>query len=305
MQIYLPIAEMAVSAETVFVLSAFVGLLSGIFGVGGGFLSTPFLIFFGVAPPVAVATQACQLVASSMAGAMGHLKRGNVDLKMGLVMVAGGAVGSVVGIFIFKLLHYIGQIDFAISFLYIILLGGIGLLMLADSAMSVFKRKDGVRKVFNETRVSPFILSLPYKMRFPRSKLFVSALVPAGIGFVGGVLASVLGIGGGFLIVPAMIYILGMPPLLVAGTALFQVIFTTSAATIMHAWTNNTVDIVLGIVLILGGVVGTQTGVFFARFFRGQTARVTLAFIIMSVCVKLCIDLFVEPSSLFSAEYVR
>ncbi|HOO82618.1 MAG TPA: sulfite exporter TauE/SafE family protein [Alphaproteobacteria bacterium] len=305
MQIYLPIAEMAVSAETVFMLSAFVGLLSGIFGVGGGFLTTPFLIFFGIPPAVSVATQASQLVASSMAGAMGHFRRGNVDIKMGLVMVSGGAVGSVVGIFIFKLLRYLGQIDFAISFLYIILLGGIGILMIMESFVSVLKKKEGVRKAFNDSKVSPWVLSLPYKMRFPRSKLFVSALVPAGIGFVGGVLASVLGIGGGFLIVPAMIYILGMPPLLVAGTSLFQVIFTTAAATIMHALMNHTVDIVLGLILILGGVVGAQFGVVLARFFKGQTARVTLAIIILSVCLKLVVDLFVMPVDLFSAEYVR
>ncbi|MCB9983230.1 MAG: sulfite exporter TauE/SafE family protein [Rhodospirillales bacterium] len=305
MQVYLPIAEMAVSAETVFVLSAFVGLLSGIFGVGGGFLTTPFLIFFGVAPPVAVGTQACQLVASSVAGSLGHFRRGNVDLKMGFVMVIGGAIGSVVGIFIFKLLRHIGQIDFAISFMYIILLGGIGALMLVETVMSVSKKKDGVRREFNETKISPFILSLPYKMRFPRSKLYVSALVPGGIGFIGGVLASVLGIGGGFLIVPAMIYILGIPPLLVAGTALFQVVFTTAAATIMHAWMNHTVDIVLGLVLILGGVIGAQIGVSFARYFKGQTARVTLAIIIMAVCIKMVIDLFVAPSELFSAEILR
>ena len=300
MQIYLPIAEMAVSAETILMISALVGLMSGIFGIGGGFLTTPFLILIGIPPAVAVATQASQLVASSVAGSLAHLRRGNVDLKMGGIMMIGGLAGSVVGIFIFSLLQYLGQIDLAISLLYIVLLGGIGFLMLFESGFSLFKKKEDVKKAFNNTRISPFVQALPYKMRFPRSKLFISALVPGGVGFVGGLLASVLGIGGGFLIVPAMIYILGMPPLLVAGTALFQVIFTTASATIMHAMFNNTVDVVLAVMLIVGGVVGAQMGVAVARLFRGKAARVALAAIILSVCFKLVFDLFVMPDDLFS-----
>lgn len=305
MQVYLPIAEMAVSAETIFLLSAFVGLVSGIFGVGGGFLTTPFLIFTGIPPAVAVGTQASQLVASSVAGTLSHFQRGNVDVKMGLVMMTGGFFGSITGIMIFKLLSHFGQIDLAISLLYIVLLGGIGTMMLVESGVSALRKKDDVRKAFNDTRISPLILALPYKMRFPRSKLFISALVPGGIGFIGGVLAAILGIGGGFLIVPAMIYILGMPPLLVAGTALFQVIFTTASATIMHSMLNHTVDVVLASILILGVVVGTQFGVLIARFFRGQAARVTLALIILGVCIKLCFDLFVTPVDLFSTVDVR
>ncbi|MEM7650830.1 MAG: sulfite exporter TauE/SafE family protein [Pseudomonadota bacterium] len=301
MQIYLPIAEMAVSAELIFFVSAFVGLISGIFGVGGGFLTTPFLIFTGIPPAIAVATQAAQLVASSVAGSLAHLTRGNVDLKMGFMMALGGLVGSFVGIFIFKLLQYLGQIDLAISLLYITLLGGIGSLMLLESGFSFLnKKKENMRKAFNNTHISPFILALPYKVRFPRSKLFISALVPAAIGFVGGLLASILGIGGGFLIVPAMIYILGMPPLLVAGTALFQVIFTTASATVMHAVLNNTVDIVLAIILILGGVIGAQVGVAVAKFVRGGSSRIILALIILAVCLRLVIDLFVAPSNIFS-----
>lgn len=301
MQIYLPIAELAVSAETIFFLSGFVGVLSGIFGLGGGFLTTPFLIFLGIPPPIAVGTQASQLVASSVAGSMGHFRRGNVDLKMGMVMMSGGLVGSFVGIFIFKFLQYLGQIDIAISLLYIVLLGGIGGLMLLESTASfLFKKNGNIKKTFNTSQMSPFLHSLPYKMRFPRSRLFISAFVPAGIGFIGGVLASVLGIGGGFLIVPAMIYLLGMPPLLVAGTALFQIIFTTASATVMHATFNNTVDIVLALILILGSVVGTQIGVIFARFIRGQQARVILAMIILGTCLMLSIDLFVPPTDVFS-----
>ncbi len=306
MQIYLPIAEMAVSVEAVLFLSACVGLLSGIFGVGGGFLTTPFLIFMGIPPVNAVATQASQLVASSVAGALAHFQRGNVDFKMGLVMMGGGLIGSFIGIFIFKLLSFIGQIDLAISLLYIVLLGSIGSLMLLESGFaSFFKKQEKVSKAFNNTNLSPFILKLPYKMRFPRSKLYISVLVPGGIGFVGGLLASILGIGGGFLIVPAMIYILGMPPLLVAGTALFQVIFTTASATIMHAMVNHTVDIVLALILIIGGVIGTQIGVGFSRFFKGQYARIILAMIILSVCIKLGMDLFITPDELFSSVDVK
>ena len=288
MQIYLPIAE------------GVVGFLSGLFGVGGGFLTTPFLIFIGIPPAVAVGTQASQLVASSMAGSLAHLKRANVDIKMGFVMAFGGLLGTFVGIFIFKLLQYLGQIDFAISMLYILLLGTIGLLMVGESVLSLFKQKEDVKKAFNNTKMSPLVLALPYKMRFPRSKLFISALVPGGIGFIGGVLAAVLGIGGGFLIVPAMIYILGMPPLLVAGTALFQVIFTTASATIMHSVLNHTVDIVLAVLLILGGVIGAQVGVSMSRFLPGKQMRVVLGVIILLVVAKLIVDLFVIPGDLFS-----
>lgn len=301
MQIYLPIAEMAVAADTLFLISGVVGLLSGMFGVGGGFLTTPFLIFIGISPAVAVATQASQMVASSTAGSFAHFRRGNVDLKMGLIMMLGGFAGSFVGIFIFKLLQYLGQVDLAISLLYIVLLGCIGSLMMIESALRFFNSKsDDVKQAFNKTKISPLILSLPYKMRFPRSKLFVSALVPASIGFVGGLLASILGIGGGFLIVPAMIYILGMQPLLVAGTVLFQVIFTTACATIMHATLNQTLDVVLAIILIIGGVIGAHAGVVLARYVKGSQARIILAVIIMAVCIRLGFDLFVMPDDLYS-----
>jgi uncharacterized protein len=301
MQIYLPIAEMAVEADTIFFVSALVGVLSGIFGVGGGFLATPFLIFMGIPPSIAVGTQACQLVASSIAGSIGHFRRGNIDVKMGLVMMAGGLCGSLIGIFIFKLLHMLGQIDLAISILYIVLLGTIGGLMLFESASSLVRKKHrGGDDMMPSLVNSPFFLGMPYKMRFPRSKLFVSALVPGGIGFLAGMLAAILGIGGGFFLVPAMIYILGMPALLVAGTALFQVVLATAISTIMHATMNHNVDIVLGMILILGGVAGARVGVFFARYVRGQQARIVLAILILGVCLRMGIELFVRPADLFS-----
>ncbi|MBP7721949.1 MAG: sulfite exporter TauE/SafE family protein [Alphaproteobacteria bacterium] len=299
MQVYLPIAEMSVPAESIFLVSAFVGFLSGIFGIGGGFLTTPFLIFTGIPPVIAVGTQASQLVASSVAGVLGHWDKGNVDVKIACVMLVGGLGGSVVGILIFGILEKLGQIDFAISILYIILLGFIGVLMLAESFTHLLKPKN-MRKEFNTLNVNSFIAGLPYKMRFPRSKLYISALVPGGIGFLGGVLASILGVGGSFIMVPAMIYILGIPSLLVAGTVLFQMIFTTAFATIMHALVNQTVDVVLAIILIIGGVAGAQIGITFARHVKGIYARVTLALIVLAVCLQMIGNLFIQPEEIFS-----
>lgn len=299
MMIYLPIAEMAVSVDVIVSIGLVVGLLSGIFGVGGGFFATPFMIFLGVPPAVAVATQANNLVASSTSGTIGHLRRGNVDIKMGLVMLAGGTLGSFIGIGVFKLLQALGQISFTISLLYIVLLGSVGSLMLFERIFSSFKTKR-MRDEFNAFKVSRFAQSLPYKMRFSRSRLYLSALIPGGIGFCGGILAAILGIGGGFLLVPAMIYILGMSPLLAAGTSLFQIMFTTSISTVMHATLNQSVDIVLAAILMLGGVIGSQFGVFIGRKMRPDHARLVLAVLLLTVSIKLIFDLFGTPSELFS-----
>ena len=268
MQVYLPIAEMAVQAETILMVSGVVGFLSGVFGIGGGFLTTPFLIFMGIPPAIAVGTQTSQMVASSTAGVLGHLKKAHVDVKVGLFMLSGGLVGSLVGTGIFAVLKSLGQIDFVISLFYIILLGVIGVLMLSESVKSMFFKAGGMKKTFHSQKTAPITGHLPFKMRFPRSNLYVSAIVPLGLGFVGGILVSVLGIGGGFLLVPAMIYILGMPSMLVVGTSLFQMVFTTAFSTMMHAGINHTVDVTLAIVLIVGGVIGAQIGVSFARFIK-------------------------------------
>lgn len=300
MQVYLPIAEMAVPAEMIFSLSAMVGLLSGIFGIGGGFLTTPLLIFMGIPPAVAVGTQSTQLLASSVAGVLAHWHKGNVDVKIGLVMTAGGLLGSFAGTFIFKVLERIGQIDFAIYSLYIVLLGSMGFLMLSESFMALLFRKKTMTNEFNTLQISGFIARLPYKMRFPRSKLYISALVPGTIGFVGGVLMTVLGVGGGFVMVPAMIYILGMPGLLVTGTSLFQMIFTAAFAIIMHSVANHTVDIMLAIILIVGGVIGAQIGVTFSRFIRGASARIVLAILTLTVCFQMVGQLFIQPADLYS-----
>lgn len=305
MFIYLPIAEMAVHVDTIFALSTFVGCLSAMFGIGGGFLTTPFLIFIGIPPPIAVGTQTVQMVASSSAGVMGHWAKGNVDIKIGTVMLLGGMGGAAIGIAIFSMLEAIGQIDFAISFLYIILLGTIGFLMLSESVKSLFFKPTGVKKTFNTARVSPWLDNLPFKMRFPRSNLYISVLVPAGLGVIGGILASILGIGGGFLLVPAMIYILGMPTLLVVGTSLFQMIFTTGFSVLMHALVNNSVDIVLAVVLILGSVIGAQIGVLFSGYIKGVAARIILSVIVLAVCFQLIGQMFIQPEELYSAVVAR
>lgn len=300
MQIYLPIAEMAVSAESIFFVSAFVGFLSGLFGIGGGFLTTPFLIFTGIPAAVAVGTQTCQIVANGTSGMLGHLRKGHVDFKMGGFMLIGSVIGSVLGISLFKLLQYLGQIDFVISVLYVVLLGFIGTLMLVESTIAMFFKKKTMRSEFNSFNVKGLAAVLPFKMRFPKSNLYISAVLPVAVGFVGGVLASVLGVGAGFMLVPAMIYIIGMPTLVVAGTSLFQIVFTTSISTMLHAVTNNTVDAFLALILIAGGVIGAQFGVTFNGKIKPLHARITLALLIIIVSIQLSGNLFMVPDEIFS-----
>ncbi len=298
MQIYLPIAEMSVPIEMIFLLGAFVGFISGVFGVGGGFLTTPLLIFMGIPSAVAVGTQGSQLVASGVSGVMGYWRRGHVDFMVGTIMLGGGFFGTLVGVGFFQFIKYLGQIDLIISILYIVLLGSIGCMMLFESVFSAFKKKT-MKSEFNRLKSPSLISRLPYKMRFPRSKLYVSALVPGGIGFVSGFLVSTMGVGGGFLLVPAMIYILGMPPLLVAGTSLFQIIFTSAFSTMMHATISNSVDIMLAVFLILGGVIGAQFGVLASKKVTGARARIILALLVLGVCLQLAIQLFLSPSEIF------
>lgn len=299
MQVYLPIAEMAVSGESILLLGAIVGFLSGVFGVGGGFLATPFLIFMGIPPATAVGTQSAQLVASSITGVLGHMRKGNVDVRMAVVMLGGGMIGSVVGIILFKLLDYIGQIDLFIALSYVFLLGMIGIMMLAESVKTAFFKKQSANDLDTLTQ-QPFFKNLPYKVRFTKSRLYISGLIPAGIGFVGGILTSTLGIGGGFILVPAMIYIIGMPSLLVAGTSLLQIIFVASFACLVHAVANQTVDIVLAVILMTGGVVGAQIGVRATKYIRGAPARIILALLIVGVSFRLAAELFLPPMDIFT-----
>ncbi|HRJ59997.1 MAG TPA: sulfite exporter TauE/SafE family protein [Azospirillaceae bacterium] len=298
MQVYLPIAEMTVDVFVVLGMGGLVGFLSGLFGVGGGFLMTPMLIFIGVPPAVAVSTQANQLVAASLSGVLAHWRRDNVDVKLGLVMLAGGVLGTILGVWLFSLLRRMGQIDIAISLSYVFFLGFIGAAMLIEAARALLRKP--LQASRGKLHRHIWVHGLPFKMRFPRSRLYVSALLPLGIGAFGGVLVAIMGIGGGFLLVPAMIYLLGMPTALVAGTSLFQIIFTTAFATLLQAITNQTVDAVLAVLLIVGGVLGAQGGAKVGVALRGEYARLLLGLLVVLVAARLAWDLVVPPADLYN-----
>jgi len=298
MEIYLPIAQMPVDPFVVLTMGALVGLLSGLLGIGGGFLMTPLLIFIGIPPAVAVATQSNQLVAASVSGVIAHWRRRNVDFKLGLVMLAGGGIGSVIGVALFAELKALGQIDLVISLSYVLFLGLVAALMMVDNfRVLVLHRNVAVRRKLHEHN---WLHRLPLRMRFPRSRLYISALLPLMIGFVGGLLVAIMGIGGGFILVPAMIYLLGMPIGLVAGTSLFQIIFTTGITTFLQAITTHAVDVVLAAVLIVGGVIGAQIGTRLSHLLKPEYSRLAHATIVLVVAVKLAFDLFSKPENLFS-----
>ncbi len=301
MQIYLPIAEMSVHILLVLGLGGAVGLLSGLFGVGGGFLMTPLLIFIGVPPSVAVGTQAAQTVASSVSGVMAHMRRGNVDFMMGGVLTAGGFVGSGVGVWLFNVLKYAGHIDLTISLGYVIFLGVVGGFMLAESLPGVLnKRPVALALAVRGPGRHIWMHGLPFKMRFRRSKLYVSALSPLAIGFLVGLLVAMMGVGGGFLMVPAMIYLLGMPTQVVIGTSLFQITFVTAGTALLQATVNQSVDIVLALLLLVTGVVGAQIGARLSPKVKGEHLRIMLALIVLAVAIRLALDLVLSPSDLFS-----
>jgi uncharacterized membrane protein YfcA len=303
MQIYLPIAEMAVNAWLLLGVGGFVGVLSGMFGVGGGFLTTPLLMFIGIPPAVAVATGANQLVASSLSGALAHWRRRTVDVKMGLVLLAGGLAGSALGVWLFALLRAMGQVELLVSICYVFFLGVIGFLMLVESLNALRKRRKGVKPRGHRGHAA--ILGLPLKMRFRESKLYISAIPPFLIGLIVGALAAIMGVGGGFLMVPAMIYVLGMPTSVVIGTSLFQIVFVTGFTTILHAWQNQTVDVVLAVILLVGGVIGAQLGDQIGQRMKADQLRILLASLVLGVCARLGIDLFVQPRELFSLSVVE
>lgn len=300
MNIYLPIAEISVPLEAVVGLGVVVGCLSSIFGVGGGFLATPFLIFLGVPPSIAVGTQANQLAAASLTGMLGHWQRGNVDAKMGTYMLAGSFAGSLLGVLIFRLLQHFGQIDMVINILYVVMLTTIGGMMLIESSHKLLRITPKQKK--DNQFWQKLNMKLPYQTHFPKSRLMISAIIPAAIGFAGGILVSIMGIGGGFFMVPAMIYILGMPSLLVTGTSLFQIMFTTVWTTLLQAVTNKTVDLTLAVMLMMGGVIGAQIGVRLAPHIKGAPARFGLAIMLILVASKLGVDLFVKPNELFTMQ---
>ena len=288
---------------TIIGLGGMVGFLSGVFGVGGGFLMTPLLIFLGVPAPVAVGTEANQIVASSVSGVLAHFRRGNVDIKMGLVLLAGGLVGSTIGVALFALLRQLGQIDVVIKLSFIVFLGIIGSLMLVESVRAMLRtRLPGARR--GKLHQHNWLHGLPFKMRFRKSKLYISALLPFMVGALVGILSAIMGVGGGFIMVPAMIYLLGMPTAVVVGTSLFQIIFVTANVTFLQSVQTQTVDIVLAGLLLLGAVVGAQFGTRVGGMLRGEQLRGLLALIVLAVCFKLVFDVVIEPSDLFSLEFV-
>jgi len=298
--LYLPIAEISVNILVLIGMGAAVGFLSGMFGVGGGFLITPLLIFYNVPPAVAVATGANQVIASSFSGALAHYKRGTIDLKLGGVLLLGGAVGSVAGVALFTLLRRIGQLDLVVSLLYVIFLGGVGGLMLVESIQSMRRVSGGGSGEFRRSGKHNWVHGLPLKMRFQRSKLYVSVIPVLGLGFLIGILAAIMGVGGGFIMVPALIYLLRVPTNVVIGTSLFQIIFTAAVTTVLQAATNFTIDIVLAFLLMLGGVVGAQFGAAAGRRLRGDQLRALLALLVLAVGLRLGFELVITPTEFYS-----
>ena len=304
MSIYLPIAELSVNIILLLSIGGVVGFLSGMFGLGGGFLMTPILIFMGIPTNVAVATSANQIVASSISGTIGYWRQGLVDFKMGGVLLIGSFFGSILGVWIFSRLVVLGQIDTVISILYFALLTSIGLIMLIESSQVI---RDRVRRktVKRKIHYHNWAHKLPFKMKFYKSKLYISAIPPIIIGFVIGILSATMGIGGTFILIPAMIYFLGMPTSKVIGTSLFQIIFVTALVTLLHATTTYAVDAVLAFFLIIASVIGAQLGVLAANKLRGEEIRALLAIIVLGVATKIALDLLVEPNEIFNISVIR
>ncbi|MFQ5566756.1 MAG: sulfite exporter TauE/SafE family protein [Paracoccaceae bacterium] len=296
MQIYLPIAEVSVNIFLLIALGGGVGLLSGLFGVGGGFLITPLLIVIGIPPAVAVATGANQVAGASFSGVLVHWRRRTVDFKMGMVLMAGGLAGSAVGVQVFAALRELGQVDLVVSLCYVVMLGTIGALMLVEGLRAL--RRAG-RGAVRRRRRHGWVHGLPFKMRFRASNLYISAVPPLAIGAMVGVLSAIMGVGGGFIMVPAMIYLLGMATNVVVGTSLFQILFVTAATTLMHAVTSHTVDAILAVMLLLGGVVGAQVGAYFAPRMKAEQMRVALALLVLAVCIEIGLGLIRDPGEVF------
>lgn len=303
MDIYLPIAGMSVNALFIVALGLLVGILSGMFGVGGGFLTTPLLIFYGIPPSVAVASATTQITGASVSGVLAHMRRGGVDLRMGGVMIAGGLVGSLAGAGLFRVLQSSGQIDTVIGLLYVLLLGSIGVLMLRDAALAL-----GWLKPAEDSKPRPrhnrWVAGLPLRWRFYASGLYLSPIAPALLGFVAGILTVLLGVGGGFILVPAMIYLFGMAARVVVGTSLVMILAVSAATTMIHALTTQSVDIVLAALLLVGGVVGAQYGALLTTRLKPDLLRLSLAVIILLVALRMGLGLTYRPDEIFSIEYL-
>ncbi len=302
MDVYLPIANLSVNAFVIILLGGGVGLLSGMFGVGGGFLTTPLLIVYGIPPTVAAASAASQVTGASVSGVFAHFRRKGVDTKMGGVLVAGGILGSFVGAWLFRLLQASGQIDTVIAIIYVLLLGSIGSLMARESLQAIGALKTGVPIRARARRHHPLVAALPLRTRFYRSGLYISPLAPLILGFFVGILTILLGIGGGFILVPAMLYLLGMGTQVVVGTSLFQTLFVTAVATMVHATTTKAVDIVLAVLLLLGSVIGAQVGARFATRVKPEYLRLALAVIVLVVAFRVALGLGFRPDEIYSVE---
>jgi uncharacterized membrane protein YfcA len=304
MQLYLPIAEVSVNIFVLLGLGGIVGFLSGMFGVGGGFLITPLLFFIGIPPAIAVATGANQVVASSVSGVLAHLRRRTVDFRMGLVLLAGGLAGSTLGIGVFSRLSAAGQVDLLIQLSYVLFLGLIGTLMLQESLRALRRTtRPGTKPRRSHEHL--LVHRLPLKMKFRTSGLYISVIPPVFVGALVGFLAAIMGVGGGFIMVPAMIYLLGMPTKVVVGTSLFQIIFITGFTTVMHATTSFSVDMALALLLIIGGVIGAQIGAQVGLKLKAEQLRILLALLVLAVAAKIALDLLLQPAELFSLTPVR
>jgi uncharacterized protein len=301
MQIYLPVAEVSVDAFLLLGIGSMVGVLSGMFGVGGGFILTPLLFFIGIPPGVAVASAANQIAGSSFSALLSHLRKRTVDIKMGTILLAGGLLGSGFGVMLFSMLKQMGQYELVVSLLYVVLLGLIGTLMFIESIRAIRRSRNPNAALVSRKRHT-WAHGLPLKMRFRASQLYVSAIPPFVIGALVGVLAAIMGVGGGFIMVPAMIYLIGMPTKVVVGTSLFQFLFVTGFTTVLHAVENKSVDTVLAVILLFGGVIGAQVGVSLATRLKAEQLRILLALLVVGVCLKLAADLVLRPAELYSIQ---
>ncbi|MGP1352769.1 MAG: sulfite exporter TauE/SafE family protein [Parasphingopyxis sp.] len=302
MDIYLPIAEISVNAFVIILLGGVVGILSGMFGVGGGFLTTPLLIFSGISPAVAVASATTQITGTSVSGAAAHARRGGVDFRMGGVLVVGGVVGTIFGGLLFLRLQQAGQIDVVVGLLYVILLTGIGILMIREAWTVIHARRTGIPIKPPVRRHHPLVAALPGRWRFYGSGLYISPLAPFAVGFAVGTLTVMLGIGGGFILVPAMIYLLGMSTRVVVGTSLYQILFIAAATTMVHALTTQAVDIVLAILLLLGSVIGAQVGTRLSTRVNAEWLRLFLAALVIIVAVRMALGLGWRPDEIYSIQ---
>ncbi|MBW8754866.1 MAG: sulfite exporter TauE/SafE family protein [Sphingomonadales bacterium] len=300
MDVYLPIANLSVNGLIIVGLGVLTGVLSGLFGVGGGFLTTPLLIFYGVPPTVAAASAASQVTGASVSGVFAHAKRGGVDTLMGAVLVVGGVMGAGIGALLFQVLQRLGQIDTVINILYVVLLGGIGTVMARESVQSIRATRSGVPIPARKRRHHPLVASLPLRWRFYRSGIYISPLAPLLLGMTTGIVTMLMGIGGGFILVPAMLYILGMSAGVVVGTSLFQILFVTMATTMMHALTTKAVDIVLAALLLLGSVTGAQIGALFAQKASPVYLRLVLAVLVLAIAIRMAIGLTYRPDEIFT-----